>query len=78
MMSEQPDNLVLAMLRRIRGILEDPIRKFDEVILRLGRLDREVANLHGDFAGMSLRLDNLDQRVSRVERDLDLIDAPAP
>jgi hypothetical protein len=64
----EPDNLVLAQLRAIRGILDDHTRKFDEVIDRLGRVEREVANLHGDFASLSTRLDTLDRRVARIER----------
>ena len=77
-LSPEPRNLVLEHLRAIRGILDDHSRKFEEVILRLGRVEREIANLHGDFAGLSRRLDNLDQRVSRIERRLELNDAPLP
>jgi hypothetical protein len=55
--SEQQPDLVLAMFRGIRDVLDDHTRKFDEVILRLDRLEREVASLHGDFAGLSLLTD---------------------
>ena len=71
-----PENLVLVHLRAIRGILEDHTRKFDEVITRLGRLEREVANLHIDFAGLSLRIDHLDQRVAPIDRRLDFVEDP--
>ena len=72
---------MLNMLRAIRGKLDEHDRKFDEVIVRLGRVEREtaglrleIANLHGDFASLSERLDNLDRRLDRVERRLDLVD----
>jgi hypothetical protein len=64
-------------LPAIRGILDNHSRKFEEAILRRGRVDREIAN-RGDFAGLWLRLDNLDNRVSRIERRLELSDAPSP
>jgi hypothetical protein len=48
----------------------------DEIIVRLGRLEREVAGLHSDYAGLSVRLDNLDRRVGRIERRLELDEVP--
>jgi hypothetical protein len=73
----------LLCLRAVRGILEEHTRKFDEVITRLARLEREmagtrrdIANLHEDWVGMSGRLDNFDGRLQRIERRLDLIDNP--
>jgi archaellum component FlaC len=74
----EPDNLVLAHLRAIRGTLDDHTRRFEEIILRLGRVEREIANLHTDFATLSLRLDRLDERVSRIERRLDLVEMTPP
>jgi chromosome segregation ATPase len=50
----------------------------DEIIGRLGRLEREVAGLHADYAALSVRLDNLDRRVGRIEQSLELVDIPAP
>jgi hypothetical protein len=32
--------------------------------------------LHGDYAGLSVRLDNLDRRVGRIERRLELDEVP--
>ena len=39
---------------------------------------REVAGLHADYAGLSVRLDNLDRRVGRIEQRLELVDVPSP
>jgi hypothetical protein len=61
-MSGEPDNLVLNLLRAIRAKLDEHDLQFEEVITRLGRLEREsvntrseIVNLHGDFAGMHQR-----------------------
>jgi hypothetical protein len=77
----EPENLILAQLRAIRGTLDDHSRRFDEVIDRLARVERElvatrrdITNLHEDWAGMAVRLDNLDRRVGRIERRLELAD----
>jgi len=80
-----PAETPLVYLRAIRGILEDHSRKFDEVITRLGALERgqadlrrDVAEVHVGLAALSTRIDNLDGRVGRIERRLDLVEAPAP
>jgi hypothetical protein len=75
---EQPENPVLVYLRRIDTRMDGVALKLDKVIVRFGRLEREVVGLHGDFAGLSVRLDNLDRRVGRIERRLELIGDPAP
>ncbi len=52
---------MLNMLRGIRTWQSPQREKLDEIIVRLGRLEREVAGLHGDCAGLSVGLDNLDR-----------------
>jgi uncharacterized protein (UPF0335 family) len=49
--------------------------QLSEIITRLARLEREVANLHVDFADLSSRLDALNLRVTRIERRLELHEA---
>jgi hypothetical protein len=80
-----PEETPLVYLRTIRTILENHTRSFADVIDRLSRLEREaaatrrdIAHLHEDWVGMSGRLDRLDQRLTRIERRLDLVDAPTP
>jgi hypothetical protein len=74
--SDERGDLVLNMLRAIRTEQAAQREKLDEIIVRLGRLEREVAGLHGDYAGLSVRLDNLDRRVGRIEHRLELAEAP--
>jgi len=44
----------------------------------LAGLEREVAALHADYAALSVRLDNLDRRVGRIEARLELVELPTP
>ncbi len=73
-MSDERADLILNMLRGIRADISTMRERQEELILRVSRLEREVANLHVDFAGMHVRLDNIAQRLDRVERRLDLVD----
>jgi len=73
------DNEILDFLRARFGRIDDrfdPIdQKLDEVVTRLGRLELEVDGSHADYAGLSVRLDNIDRRGStgrappRIGRD---------
>jgi len=76
-LSDERTDLILNMLRAIRAEQAAQREKLDEIITRLGRLEREVAGLHGDYAGLSVRLDNLDRRVGRIEQRLELVEIPA-
>jgi len=75
-MSDERADLILTVLRAIGGEQSAQREKLDEIIVRLGRLEREVAGLHGDYASLSVRLDNLDRRVGRIERRLELVEVP--
>ena len=70
-------DLIQRMLQRSLDSTARIEVRLGEVIERLGRLERLTADLHGDFAGQSVRIDSLDTRLERVERRLDLI-GPAP
>jgi predicted nuclease with TOPRIM domain len=75
-LSDERGDLILNMLRAIRAEQGAQREKLDEIIIRLGRLEREVAGLHGDYASLSIRLDNLDRRVGRIEQRLELVEVP--
>jgi hypothetical protein len=76
--SDERTDLILNILRAIRAEQSAQREKLDEVIVRLGRLEREVAGLHGDYVSLSVRLDNLDRRVGRIEQRLELVELPTP
>ena len=77
-MSDERADRILNMLRAIHAEQAAQREKLDEIIVRLGRLEREVAGLHADYAGLSIQLDNLDRRVGRIEQILELVDVPTP
>ena len=76
--SDERADLILNMLRAIRGKQDQHDQKFDEVITRLSALERDFAGMKLDFAGVHVRLDNIGRRLDRVERRLELVDEPAP
>jgi uncharacterized protein (UPF0335 family) len=49
-MSDERADLILNMLRAIRTEQAAQREKLDEIIVRLGRLEREVAGLHADYS----------------------------
>jgi hypothetical protein len=64
--------MLLTLLRRIDGKVD---RLSDDVRDHKGRmtsLEASVAQLHGDFAGQSLRIDRIEGRLDRIERRLEL------
>lgn len=62
-MTDQPDNLVLTLLRRI-----------DERTERMAG-DLRVTSVEEGLAGVNRRLDRLENRVERIERRLEITEA---
>jgi hypothetical protein len=75
--SDERTDLMLRMLRAISAKQDEHDRKFDEVITRLGAIERDFAGMKMDFAGVQVRLDNIGRRLDRIERRLDLVDESA-
>lgn len=71
-MSDEPDNLVLRMLRRVTEQNDLILHKLDELTTRIGALERDGAAMKMDIVGLQVRMDNMDRRLSRIERRLDL------
>ena len=74
-MGDEPENIVLRKLNRIREQNDTILRKLDEVITRLGSVERDIAGMKVDYAATQLRLDNMDRRIERIERRLELAEA---
>ncbi len=62
------DNLVLEHLRAIRGTMERIADDIAEIKGRLGVLEQQ-------YAIISNRMDRMDERVRRIEKWLDLVEA---
>ncbi len=80
-MSEEPENLVLRALARIREQNDLILTKLGELTVRVSSVERDLADLRRDFAGVKVdmaaineRLVNVDRRLVRIERRLDLVD----
>jgi chromosome condensin MukBEF ATPase and DNA-binding subunit MukB len=67
-MADDPDNLVLTLLRRVDS-------KLDRVIDDVQDLKVRMTAVEEGLAGVNRRLDRIEIRVERVERRLDLVGA---
>ena len=67
-MAEEPDNIVLVLLRRIDERTERMAEDLQDLKVR-------VTAVEEGLAGVNRRLDRLDARVERIERRLELTDA---
>jgi hypothetical protein len=68
-MTAEPDNIVLALLRRIDG-------KVDRLIDDVNDLKARTSAVEENLAGVHRRIDRLELGAERIERRLDLADAP--
>jgi hypothetical protein len=71
-MTDQPDNLVVTLLREMRGSLPRVEDKLDELVRRVSAVETNLAHVHVELAGHSARMDGMD---NRIEKRLGLIDA---
>ena len=80
-MSGGTDNLVLEMLRAIRGDIAEMRVEQREQRARIGAIERAVAHLEREQAELraeiGARFDRVLDRLDRIERRLDLADHPA-
>ena len=81
-MNEGVENLILEHLRALRGDMADVSTKIDTLTLRVHSLEdhvstmrKDLANLHGDIMITHKRLDQIDERVERIEKRFDLVNA---
>ena len=74
-MSGEPDNLILAYLRRMDEKLDRVVSSVADLGRRVTSLESKVVLLHGDFAAQSERIDRIDVRLDRIERRLEIVPA---
>jgi hypothetical protein len=73
-MAEEVDNVVLEMLRRIRASQERTEFDIAELKSRVSALEQHQGQTLILLGTMNQRLDRFDERLSRIERRLDLVD----
>ena len=71
-MSQETESLVLEILKKIQTDVASV--KFDMVDLkhRVSMIERNTADIATSYAGQSLRIDRLEERLDRIERRLEL------
>jgi predicted nucleic acid-binding Zn-ribbon protein len=81
-MADQPENLILPMLRANDTKLDTIMDRLHDLTGRAGSVEdqlvgmrSELSGLRTDFVRLEHRMDRLDERLHRIERRLDLIEA---
>jgi hypothetical protein len=71
-MTAETESLVLEILKKIQGDIAG--LKFDMVDVkhRISMIERNTADIAASYAGQSLRIDRLEERLDRIERRLEL------
>jgi septal ring factor EnvC (AmiA/AmiB activator) len=74
-MADEPFNLVLEHLKRIQGKLDALSLEMGDIKLRMSAVEGHLGQLMLQNGTIHSRLDRFDERLSRIERRLDLIEA---
>jgi hypothetical protein len=74
-LSDGPENILLVYLRRLDAKLDQVVEAQRDHGRRLTSIDLAITQLHGDYAGQSIRIDRLEARLDRIERRLEISDA---
>ena len=73
-MTEETENLVLELLRRIRASQERTESDITDIKLRVSAAEQNLGQIHLQIAGLNSRMDRFDERLARIERRLDLVE----
>lgn len=71
-MVDEPDSLILRLMRRIDEKLDRLIDDVSDLKYRMTSVERQLADVRGDIAGFTRRIDKLEARFDRLERRFDL------
>ena len=74
-MADEPENLVLELLRAIRGDIAEIRSGMHEFRERLGLIENQMAGHYALYASLSTRLDRIVDDVQLIKRRLELVDA---
>ena len=69
------NNLIFETLKRIQETLALHTQYHLETKERLGLVEYQVGGLTAQYASLSKRLDHVDERLTRIEKRLDLVEA---
>ena len=68
------DNIVLEHLRRIRASQDRVEAVMGDVKLRISAVEQHLGQVQLQIAGLNTRMDRFDERLTRIERRLELVD----
>ena len=74
-MTDETENIVFEMLRRIRASQERTEADIANLKSRVSSLDRHFAEQTAQIATLNTRMDRFDERLSRIERRLELVES---
>lgn len=74
-MSNETESLVLEHLRAMRSSLQRLELDVADIKTRVSATERHLGEQQLQLAAINTRLDHLDERVSRIEKRLDLVEA---
>jgi hypothetical protein len=74
-MSGDIDNIILEHLRLIRSDMADFRNDLRDMKARFSSMESYISTLHGDQARSGIRIDNLEERINRLEKRTGLLDA---
>ena len=74
-MSDNLESLVLEQLRHIRRSQDLMREDISDMKLRLSSVEHHVGQIQVQVAGLNSRMDRFDERLGRIERRLELVDA---
>ncbi len=74
-MTDNVENLILERLRRIAQQIEDVRGDLSDLKIRMTAVEEGLNSVQTSVVGLNSRMDRFDERLSRVERRLDLKDA---
>jgi hypothetical protein len=79
-MSDQPESLMLVFLRRLDAKMDGLVQDIAELKYRMTAVEIQLGSMastdQSHYASLALRLDRHEARLERIERRLDLVEAP--
>ena len=72
-MTEETENLVLEILRKVRSSQERMEQDITDLKIRMSSVETMLGQQLIQFATLNTRMDRFDERLGRIERRLDLV-----
>jgi chromosome segregation ATPase len=74
-MTDEVQNLVLEQLRLIRKSQDETREDISDMKIRMSATERHLGEIQVQLGALNARMDRFDERLTRVERRMNLADA---